>query len=1116
MTSLMVLVTWLALLLAVGPADAQSLTTGAIQGVVTDGKDPLGGVTVIVTSPGSAPQDAITDEDGSYKITGLVPGTYRVSFYFGDSSVEHDAVQVGVDQTTHVYEKIRIGDTTTYHVDGTPPPIATTSTAHQLKTDRNGFESLPIPGPTFGSALGSIPGSANDGVGTAFSGSTSLENRYIVDGVDITGLTYGDIGTPVLNEFIQEMEVITGGYNAEYGRATGGIVNIVTRSGTNTLRGSIFGTLTPGWLTAATKAAPVNASSIDVTANRAYAGTLGFELGGPIVKDKAWFYVGFAPQFSNTDYTRTTKSQTDCRTVMDNGKLSSCERGAGDGGPDIDPKTGFFVTDVLDREVRTATSRSYSVLAKASFAPSSRDQAQLSLIALPSTGESPGLYGLPTSGTRTSGLTTDAAARWTSKFFGGATEVQALIAWHRSTLDSGSLDPSLDDQPLQILQDGNLGTWSGLGGESAATARGCSDGGANDLYPNITNCPMSTRSYAIGGPGSIIHDREERRAARLGVIERVRAAGTHELEAGVDVEDDTKERARLYSGGAYLINSVGAQQIQVLRWAELAAPGDMDPRFDKTCSTPNPSGGSIGMSTLAFRCAYLGGAVGSPGTRVGGETLNAAAYLRDSWQPRPNLTINLGVRYEEQQLRYASALRHTIDPLTGNHIGDTAMSLRGNFAPRVGVIYDPTAEGRSKVYAHWGRFYESVPMDINDRSFGGEVSDTQIYTTTASPPNPPPCGPPDPKLGGADGRGCLSATSPPDSERLIGSSGVLVAPGIQAEYIDEVMAGGEFAVIPNVVVGLAVQHRRLGRAIEDVSTDGANTYIIANPGEWSTHDERVLMQQIATTTDKVQRQRLEHQLDMFKGIRAFDKPVRDYDAIELSVARRFAKGLYLQASYTYSRAEGNYPGSVSYDNGQIDPNISSQYDLIELLANRRGLLPQDRPHSIKIDAYDSFHVAGGRVTLGGRVRAISGIPENALGAHYLYGPDESFLLPRGQLGRTELEHGVDLHVAYRRALSSTVAAEVFVDIFNLYNRQGTFYVDDTYAPSVRRGTGAAGGAPNNVNPISGGTYEDLIWAKTLDAQGTETSVPTARNPNFHQTTARYAPASAQVGFRLTF
>jgi hypothetical protein len=304
--------------------------------------------------------------------------------------------------------------------------------------------------------------------------------------------------------------------------------------------------------------------------------------------------------------------------------------------------------------------------------------------------------------------------------------------------------------------------------------------------------------------------------------------------------------------------------------------------------------------------------------------------------------------------------------------------------------------------------------------------------------------------------------------------------------------------------------------IEDVSVDGANTYIIGNPGEWSESAERDLEKQIAATTNKLARERLENQLQQFRGIRAFDKPSRNYLGVELSVSRKFASGLFLAATYTYSKTEGNYPGLVSYDNGQIDPNISSQYDLIELLGNRRGKLPQDRPHYIKLDAYRGFSVGGGTLTVGTRVRALSGIPKNALGSHYLYGGDESFILPRGSLGRTDFEHGIDMHVGFRKKLRKDTTAELYIDVFNLYNRQGTFRVDETYAPQYSLSAGGGGGIQQNVNPISGGTYEDLIFAKVIDKNGVESGQPLGRNPNYGNVTSRYAPASAQLGFRLTF
>ena len=281
--------------------------------------------------------------------------------------------------------------------------------------------------------------------------------------------------------------------------------------------------------------------------------------------------------------------------------------------------------------------------------------------------------------------------------------------------------------------------------------------------------------------------------------------------------------------------------------------------------------------------------------------------------------------------------------------------------------------------------------------------------------------------------------------------------------------------------------------------------------EFSAAEEHALEERIARAPDDASRERLENQLAMFRGIRRFDPPRRTYDAVELSLQQRFTKNLFVQGSYTWSRTRGNFPGSISYDNGQIDPNISSQYDLIELLANRAGPLPQDRPHSIKVDGYYTFDLGEAQsLSIGSRLRLVSGTPVNALGGHYLYGADESFLLPRGRLGRTPMQHSADVQVQYARKLPRGMTAQLFVDVFNVYNHQGTFNVDATYAPQF------SPDGERNVNPISGGTYEDLIWAKAIDATGVETPTPVHRNPNFGKTVSRYAPLSAQIGFRLTF
>lgn len=253
-----------------------------------------------------------------------------------------------------------------------------------------------------------------------------------------------------------------------------------------------------------------------------------------------------------------------------------------------------------------------------------------------------------------------------------------------------------------------------------------------------------------------------------------------------------------------------------------------------------------------------------------------------------------------------------------------------------------------------------------------------------------------------------------------------------------------------------------------------------------------------------QRDRLQADLEQYRGIRLFDKPRRDYHAVQLTANKRFSKDFFAQASYTYSLLEGNYPGKFSADTGQVDPNITSQFDLIELLANRDGRLPNDRPHYFKLDTYYRFDMKkNGALTPGVRFRALSGTPIDALGAHYLYGFGESYLLPRGEMGRTDWDAGIDLSLIYGRKISDTIGMELFFQAFNVLNRQAEYSRSENYTF-------------DDANPIVGGEYRDLIFLKSLDPQGNETNIPVNRNENFGNPVSRYGPFSARFGARLTF
>src|SRR5439155_18373981 len=134
-------------------------------------------------------------------------------------------------------------------------------------------------------------------------------------------------------------------------------------------------------------------------------------------------------------------------------------------------------TENVDSEVRSYTRHIYNTIAKINYAATPEHQGQIAFQGQPYGDRQPGLYGPANQAGAytTNGLTTDLSAKWTSKFNDNKTEVEAIIGWHRDFSETKALQPSLNDQPLQELIDGNLSTWSTGFNESMATQVGCAD-----------------------------------------------------------------------------------------------------------------------------------------------------------------------------------------------------------------------------------------------------------------------------------------------------------------------------------------------------------------------------------------------------------------------------------------------------------------------------------------------------------------------------------------------------------------------------------------------------------------------------------------------------------------
>src|SRR5882724_12356958 len=283
-------------------AMAQSSTTGSIEGQVTDPNGAaVKGATVTATSPNLiTPQSATTGDEGRYLISALPPGKYKVTVDasgFGKFSKDDVAVNLGHSSTVDPQLSLATATATVNVTGGAQVDVSANTTGSNVSTDQ--FSNFPTQRTVQGlytiaptvtrSGLRDATGRDRD---PSVGGSSGPENNYILDGVNTTDPAFGGSGANLPFEFVQEVEIKTGAYGAEYGRSTGGIFNVITKSGGNEVHGDAFGYFTTKGLVRGTKqfpftgAAPNGFSEIDA----------GVDIGGPIKKDKLWFFGAFNPQ----------------------------------------------------------------------------------------------------------------------------------------------------------------------------------------------------------------------------------------------------------------------------------------------------------------------------------------------------------------------------------------------------------------------------------------------------------------------------------------------------------------------------------------------------------------------------------------------------------------------------------------------------------------------------------------------------------------------------------------------------------------------------------------------------------------------------------------------------
>ncbi len=1050
---------------------ALAQVTSVITGTVVDSatKKPIPDVLVTATAPGlMGEQVVVTDATGQYRIPQLPPSTYTLRFEKeAFKPYERGAISLRVGTTIRVnVELLPEGLTETMEVVAAPPTVDVGSSAAGVSVDADILRNVAVirPGGK-GSAMRSFeslaelaPGANEDRYGVSISGSSSPESQYVVDGLSVNDPSVGTVGTPLSVEFVKEVNVITSGYLPEYGRSTGGILNVVTKSGSNEFHGSVFANVSPGVLQTAGTEVQQAGSVISARGRTWNLGDFGAELGGPILQDKLWFYVGVAPSFHRIRVERQLNALELC-TAAD--PANGC---TAVGARRVNPETGFAVaTPIEGTQVnRFADERTAQYMAKLTYLFNPDHNLSVSVFGVPRSSGGPGKYAFSDDGEPEvcSGLTCtgnvqgtydsiatvrtnnamDIAAKQSSSFFNKTLLIDATLGWHHqneSTLPSDgsglNTGTGLSAQPrINWRRSRRIYDFEELPDPSVCDA-------PEGLNPaQFSRCPVG--AYSTGGTGTISIQRLNRVQGKLLGTYLFEWKGHHIVKAGFDAERLSFYNNRARTGLAHwqeCTNTNDCQWTSLNQYGYLEAPDQ--PVFLET---------KEGTSTS---------------TTVGG-------FIQDSWSVLDKVTLNAGLRYDAQ----------TIWGLDGK----VGLYLPNQWSPRLGIIYDPTQQGRSKLFVNYARFYEGMTLDMADLSFPQQQLMSATYNAPASNPTDPDLR--ETACASDSNRQTIgNRESPNQFWNVEGGDRVPVDPNIKPQSMDEIVVGGEVELLLGRL-GLSYTRRHLNDVIEDMSRDDGSTFFIGNPGKGYSTD--------------------------------FPEAIRKYNGVTLYYQKNFSNNWLAQASYTWSRLEGNYSGLFRADTGQLSPNLTRDFDLLSLTFNRYGILPGDRTHSLKAFGAREFHFNDRMsMNLGASYRGRSGTVTNVLAAHPRRSGAETFVLPRGSGGRLPWVHNFDGHVGFNQKLAGDYVLSVSMDVFNILNFQQYTNVDQSFTftrvHAIEDGSATLAdlqACRDQVDPSTPCTKVRTTTASSAPLLAGEI------NPNFGRPTTYQAPRSIRLGAKLSF
>ena len=1020
-------------------AMAQSSTTGSIEGTVTDPNGAaVKGATVTVTSPNMmSSKTATSDDNGHYQIPALPPGTYKVAVdASGFGKYEKDEVSVNLGRTSAVDPQLNLATATaTVTVTGgAQVDVSANTTGSNVTTEQ--FSNFPTQRTVQGlytiaptvtrSGLRDATGRDRD---PSVAGSSGPENNYILDGVNTTDPAFGGSGANLPFEFVQEVEIKTGAYGAEYGKSTGGIFNVITKSGGNEFHGDLFGYGTTKGLVRSVK----NFSFTGSSANGFSETDIGGDIGGPIIKDKLWFFGAFNPQRRTNFYLTQTffaPVQNKVTIPFYAGKLTwalnSKNTLTGSTFGDFTKVEGFLATGALNNVNGFGDNINAFV-------------------------------GKQETGGHNYAIRLNSTIRnnFVAEFSGG-------LHFQRANTIPQAVDKPLIADNFAVLRGGAVLTPVSTGVTCPASA--CTGTGFIDFVDGRGGSLQ--RGYSRG-PGFGLYSTQTRDRYELNAhLQNIE--GKHTIKWGFEWFRNKYDINTLSSGpaityafapGLGLTPTNGASNITngeriTNNWLVCTVRGTVI-----TCPT------SAGVTRAqAIPAVFIPGLTVNPAataittaeafnnpfivrntTRVrdfelvGKTYTNAESfYVQDDWKFLPNWQFNIGARWDYQQAY--------------NNDGSSYIKFNNfwdNLAPRLGLTWDFTGKGRGKLFANYATFIEvPVPLDVNVRAAGGNVqTDKNFNVNTLNGP-----------------AGSLIVNGVSTGSTNLGSDATPIDPGLKPQSIGEGSVGFEYEVVKDLALGARGIYRHMRNVIEDGSFDDGDTYFIFNPGR----------NEPGTT------ERSACEGGPGRTPRCFGRAQRFYRAIELTATKRFTNNYQFIASYVFSSLTGNYEGLFRNDNGQSDPNITSLFDLQSLLDNTYGRLPNDRPHQFK---FNGSYRTPFKLLISGNFYMQSGTPFNQLIPHPIYGNNEGFAVQRGTAivpavtatqpgfpnvvdsigsSRTPTTMNLDLGVYYPIKLGEKRELRLTGDWFNVFNSQRAITLDQTY--SINSGVT---GVPPVLNPFYG-------------------------------------------------